>query len=251
LDRDTGPDGQPSLEQMVTKTIKILQKNKNGFVLIVEGGRIDHAHHNNKAKIALEEVVAMEKAVVKAFSMTNPKETLIIVTADHSHSFTMNGYPKRGNPIEGISDVTPEGFPYQTLSYMNGPGYTYHRLNETGNSTSTLNTWRNLNLTTAAENLDRQTSHFAAIWAKDETHGGEDVPVYATGPMGHLFHGVHEQTHVAFSMAYSACIGPYSGATCREGRTTNKPKGSTASTYSYGIYTLISSLMTLRMFQFQ
>ncbi|GIY68930.1 alkaline phosphatase [Caerostris extrusa] len=41
-----------------------------------------------------------------------------------------------------------------------------------------------------------------------DTHGGEDVPVYAHGPMAHLFRGVLEQTYIPHAMAYAACIGP-------------------------------------------
>ena len=41
---------QPSLEEMVEVAIKILKKNQKGFLLMVEGGRIDHGHHANKAK---------------------------------------------------------------------------------------------------------------------------------------------------------------------------------------------------------
>lgn len=63
--------------------------------------RIDHAHHSNLAKIAMEEVVAFDRAIAKALSMTSSKETLAVVTADHSHAFTINGYPRRGNPITG------------------------------------------------------------------------------------------------------------------------------------------------------
>ena len=48
-----------------------------------------------------------------------------------------------------------------------------------------------------------------------ETHGGEDVAVYAGGPFAHLFHTTHEQTHVAYVMAYGACIGPYRYGTYR------------------------------------
>ena len=66
-----------------------------------EGGMIDKAHHKNWAKKAFEETLELEKAVKVALELTNEDETLMIVTADHSHSITMNGYPKRGNDILG------------------------------------------------------------------------------------------------------------------------------------------------------
>ena len=42
---------------------------------------------------------------------------------------------------------------------------------------------------------------------RSETHGGEDVAVYARGPMGHLIHGVQEQNYIAHAMAYASCVG--------------------------------------------
>lgn len=42
---------------------------------------------------------------------------------------------------------------------------------------------------------------------RHETHGGEDVAVFAKGPMAHLLHGVHEQNYIPHVMAYAACIG--------------------------------------------
>lgn len=38
---------EPSLSEMTMAAIEILRKNENGYVLFVEGGRIDHAHHQN------------------------------------------------------------------------------------------------------------------------------------------------------------------------------------------------------------
>ena len=61
LKRDNS--AQPSLDMMVEKAIKLLKKNENGFFLMVEGGRIDKGHHENKAKHALEETLELEKAV--------------------------------------------------------------------------------------------------------------------------------------------------------------------------------------------
>ena len=47
----------------------------------------------------------------------------------------------------------------------------------------------------------------AAVNRKAETHGGEDVAVYAQGPMSHLFHGVHEQNYIAHAIRYASCVG--------------------------------------------
>lgn len=77
---------------MTTKAIEILSKNKNGFFLFVEGGRIDMAHHDNRAHIALDETVQFSKAIENSLSMVNSNETLIVVTADHAHTMSYSGY---------------------------------------------------------------------------------------------------------------------------------------------------------------
>lgn len=56
---------------------------------------------------------------------------------------------------------------------------------------------------------DKNYVQQSAVPRKWDTHGGEDVPVYAHGPMAHLFRGVLEQTYVPHAMAYAACIGHY------------------------------------------
>lgn len=47
----------------------------------------------------------------------------------------------------------------------------------------------------------------AAVPLSMETHGGEDVAVFAKGPLAHLLHGVHEQNYIPHVMAYAGCIG--------------------------------------------
>jgi alkaline phosphatase len=191
----------------------------------------------------------MDAAIQKALALTKRSDTLIVVTADHSHAFTINGYPKRGNPIEGVGDVTPEGFAYETLSYINGPGYNYHRTEaatDAVNRTSSLNTWQNLNLTQNA--TERYFPHQAGYWMDSETHGGEDVPVYASGPMAHLLHGVHEQTHVPYTIAYSLCFGPYSG-NCQEASRSSTKSSSTVINISLNLF-FISAGLSLRLFLF-
>ncbi|CAG2112266.1 unnamed protein product, partial [Medioppia subpectinata] len=131
LDREDGPTGEPSLAEMTTKAIEVLRHNPNGYFLMVESGRIDHAHHMNNAKRALVDTLALDEAVSAAVKMTHESNTLLVVTADHSHVFTFGGFAKRGNHILGtdskFSDV--DSLPYTTLLYANGPGYTSKRIN--------------------------------------------------------------------------------------------------------------------------
>ena len=68
---------------------------------MVENGNIDQAHHMGWANRALEETLSLEAAVEVAMGKVNLEETLIIVTADHSHTLTITGYPPRGNDIRG------------------------------------------------------------------------------------------------------------------------------------------------------
>jgi alkaline phosphatase len=75
-----------TLPQITEAAITTLNKNnKNGFFLMVEGGKIDWAAHSNDAATVFNEVIDLDKAVQVAFEFykKHPKETLIIVTADH------------------------------------------------------------------------------------------------------------------------------------------------------------------------
>ncbi|KAB0801247.1 hypothetical protein PPYR_05601 [Photinus pyralis] len=166
--------------------------------LLLSGGRIDHAHHYNNAYRALDETLAMETALLAALSMVNPTETLIVVTSDHSHVLTMGGQATpRGHPILGpdskVSDI--DGQPYSTILYGNGPGYS---------------TPRTVPINTTTQNEDRNQVHGAAVPRQWATHGGEDVPVYALGPLATiLFTGTFDQSYIPHAIAYSACLGEH------------------------------------------
>jgi alkaline phosphatase len=187
-DRAADTAGEPSLTEMTAKAIEILSKNKKGYFLMVEAGRIDHAHHAGNAYRALSDTVELSNAVRKALEKTNPKDTLIVVTADHSHTFTIAGYPQRGNPILGLvkepgKDVFAKdanGMPYTTLGYANGPGY--------------RGTPARPDLT-AIDTAQPDFLQEAAVPLASETHAAEDVAIFATGPKAHLFHGVQEESY--------------------------------------------------------
>ena len=52
--------------------------------------------------MALEETLEFDLAVAVALELTSREDTLIIVTADHAHTLSINGYPKRGNDLFGM-----------------------------------------------------------------------------------------------------------------------------------------------------
>ena len=84
LERDSTPQGHPSLKDMTEKALDILSRNPIGYILLVENGLIEKAHQMNAVKLALDETLELEKAVKLAVRKTRIDDTLIIVTADHS-----------------------------------------------------------------------------------------------------------------------------------------------------------------------
>ena len=211
-DRGNDVAGEPSLSEMTEKAIKILDNNDNGYFLMVESGRIDHAHHAGNAYNALNDAVELSEAVAKAVELSNSDDTLIIVTADHSHVFTIAGYPKRGNPIlgkvVGIGSNSPslaaDGTPYTTLGFTNGLGF-----RDLGNETDADEAY-NQAIDAGRKDLsqiDTQAPGFhqeALIPLGSETHAGEDVGVYASGPGAALVSGTNEQNMVFHVMNYAA-----------------------------------------------
>lgn len=203
--------GEPSLAEMTATAIRILERGPKGFFLMVEAGRIDHALHAGNAKRALYDTIALAQAVDAAKALTGD-DTLIVVTADHSHTLTMGGYPKRGNPILGLvvtNDETGEpetaparaldGKPYTTLGFANGPGSACTcKKNDQGQTTCDCPPRADLsNVDTTADDFKQQ----ALVPGNSETHGGEDVAIYARGPWAHLVQGTMEQNAVYWVMA--------------------------------------------------
>lgn len=216
FDRASDTGGEPSLTEMTTKAIDVLAKNRNGYFLHVEAGRIDHAHHAGNAYRALSDTVEFSNAIRAAIEKVDLRDTLIVVSADHSHVFTMAGYPTRGNDIlgkvygndaQGNRDPNPDrdllGLPFTTLGYANGPGYTgasnqqpegpkRHPHSPSAYSGITMGRPD----LTAVNTSDPSYLQESTVPLNSETHAGEDVAIYAAGPGAHLFHGVQEQNFI-------------------------------------------------------
>lgn len=199
---------EPSLAEMTAKSLEVLEASQEGYILMVEGGRIDHGHHAGKAELALEETYQFDKAVRAVLDKVDLSETLVIVTADHSHVFTIAGYPTRGNPIlgqvigndsKGLSTNAPllavDGRPYTTLGYQNGPGAHYGIRNPSSDLDDVIT--QQAVIPTGSKASESNSAKL------NETHGGEDVPVFAAGPSAHLVSGVIEQNVIYHIMRHA------------------------------------------------
>ncbi|MDN5865425.1 MAG: alkaline phosphatase [Gammaproteobacteria bacterium] len=209
-DRPQDKAGEPGLAQMTRAALKVLEKNPEGFFLLVEGGRIDHALHAGNAFRALDDTIAFAKAVQVALDMTRAEDTLIVVTADHSHTLVFRGYPARGNSILGlVRDADGEratdalGLPYTTLAFGSGPGYTgatdaqpegpKHFPHHYDQAYGIHHGQPDL---THVDTADPNYLQAATIPKHGETHGGEDVAVFAHGAGAAAFHGEIEENTI-------------------------------------------------------
>lgn len=212
-DRKAGGAMEPSLAEMTRTAIAHLSRNPNGYVLMVEGAKIDMAHHEGNAFRALDETIAFSDAVRVAMENTSANDTLIMVTADHSHTLNFVGYPTRGNAILGkvrgpnSFDGEPGklaldlgGLPYTTLSYANGPGHTSatdvqpagvkHHPHWPKQQLAPGNARPDLS---DVDTTDPEYMQEALVPLSGETHGGEDVGVWARGPGSEAVRGSLEQ----------------------------------------------------------
>ncbi|EDW57157.1 membrane-bound alkaline phosphatase [Drosophila virilis] len=189
----------PSLTELTEAALRVLRRNEQGYFLFVEGARIDMAHHSNYARRSLEDTAEFARAVQRAREMTDESDTLIVVTSDHSHVMTINGYPLREQAITGLANkLADDELPYNILSYANGPGFdgTYNKA-EGRKRITQQHTEHPLYVSPAMVPLNA------------DTHGGDDVAVFASGPYAQYFSGNYEQSNIPALMARAAAIGPY------------------------------------------
>jgi len=158
--------------------------------------------------------MAFDAAIAAALEMTSPEETLIIVTADHSHTLTIAGYAQRGNPILGLSasglggeggSSGSDGLPYTTLGYANGPGAC--REAGTGSDGKPALDCARQDLT-SVDTFSPDFRQPALVPMYSETHAGEDVAALASGPGANLISGVIEQSEIFHVMARALGLVP-------------------------------------------
>lgn len=216
-DRIANGSVEPSLTEMTLAAIRHLSHSRNGYVLMVEGAKIDMGHHEGNAFRALNETIAFSDAIRAAAQATSADDTLILVTADHAHTLNIVGYPARGNAILGKArgaeefDGIPAGKlaldlqhrPYTTLVYATGPGNTGATDQQPAGSKHYPH-WPKTLLEPAngrpdLTHVDTEAPDYmqeALIPMRGETHGGDDVGIWARGPGSSAVRGSLEQNAI-------------------------------------------------------
>ena len=237
---DRADDDEPSLADMTRAAIEYLEAagGENGYYLEVEAGRVDHANHAGNLYRTLTDGMAFAEAVALADELTDDEDTLIIVTADHGHALTFNGYCGRGSNIVGLCmevatgageilhgdapNTASDGLPYTAVGYLNGAGSVLveqmpeeaddsqpvePETGEAGENAPTPVYSGSRPDLTQEEATDPDYLQQALIPMSSETHSPEDVAVYAKGPFAHLFDGTIEQNVIFHVMHHAVTAG--------------------------------------------
>lgn len=168
------PKHMPSLSNMTEQAVKLLSKHSQGYVLVVEGGLIDFAHHRGHARQALDETASFNDAIELTMRLVDIRDTLVIVTSDHAHSLVFTGYPSRDKNVLDIAQKSKiDSTPYTSLLYGTG-GPNNFQFHSVGNTVVRQDPSKN-------DTNDFQYSQQAAVLTDEVTHDGSDVLVYAKG----------------------------------------------------------------------
>ena len=194
---------EPGLVEMTTRAISLLQRNANGYLLVVEGGHIGEAFEASLAKKALQEATTFDEAIAAALLKVRELDpeltsTTIVVTADHDQTLVMNGYAalvgrtiearpgvlgmlrSYSEPAQFAMDAT--GRPFTTLVFGAGE----KRVKSARSQAPALN-----DLMVADKNF-----RYEAAFEVAGAIGGTDVMLSAIGANASRFHGTIDNTQV-------------------------------------------------------
>jgi len=130
----TYPAGEPTLPEMTAAALDVLEEDKDGFFLMVEGSQIDWANHANNIKYQLGETLAFDDAVKVVLDWLDKKpsrklHTLVIIVSDHDcGGFAVNGpYGKlsKAGDIVNAGWTSGDHTAVDTIIWSQGPGSQY------------------------------------------------------------------------------------------------------------------------------
>ncbi len=226
IDRDAN---DLTLPQIVEVGISSLMKgNKNGFFFMVEGGAIDHACHGRDAATVIKETIDFDESIKLAldFYKQHPKETLIIVTADHetggmvpgnghyslnlqalqyqtcstdrvTEKLTILKKNRMRKTWEDIKNVLSESYGLFTDVPVEWRDEVtlFEAYEAAFNGDAKEENWYSVNSALASKARDLLNKTAGVSWASG-SHSGGHVPVFAIGVGAEQFHGRMDNTQL-------------------------------------------------------
>ena len=244
---DFGFPDQPMLDEMTQAALTVLNKNKNGFLLMVEGASIDKQAHNMDTERWILDTIEFDKTVelVQSFAKKD-KNTLVIVTADHECSGVAliggsmvsdaklqelvkeGGTSNLRDKVVGIYEKA--GFPKYVLDkdgYPKATDIDFRLLVGYGANADRNEDWRTNPLPLQdtqqpfnkiqpllahpadpmARDVDGKLTITGQVPGTSAVHTATDIPLSAMGPGAWSFTGVLDNTDVFFLMSQIAIRG--------------------------------------------
>ena len=209
VDRDTSEE--PSLEAMTRRGINLLKERPEGFFLMVEGSRIDHAGHGNDPTAMLHDVLAYNQAVAEVLQFARQNErTLVVSVADHETGGLSLGRNLDGSGVYAwhpdvlgrvrsslpvmVSEVEEGASPAAVLQEYAG-------IDTLSNAERTLLEKRRAENQSLKFAFSEIISRRALIGWTTKGHTGVDVNLYAYGPGSARFRGHHDNTYLGQVLA--------------------------------------------------
>ncbi len=225
IDRINTENNVPSLADMVKKGIDVLSQDKDGFFLMVEAGRIDHACHANDASGTILDTLAYDDAVKVAYEFykKHPEETLLVSLGDHETGgmglgFGTNYFLKMNNLFDvkvSVADVLQGVYDGDRAAIYTYLAENFGLKDLTDNEKSRLEKAMDIidnededtakALYASYNPLAMEASHILSERANVQwttyAHTGTAIPMSAHGTGAEVFGGFKDNTEVARTMA--------------------------------------------------
>jgi alkaline phosphatase len=241
---DYGLPDQPMLDEMTDKALAVLERQKNGFVLMVEGASIDKQAHNMDTERWLLDTIEFDRAIARVQEFARKRgDTLVIVTADHECSgaaliggsrvtdarlqelvreggsanlrdkvvgiYEQAGFPKYKIAADGYPETTDIDYRLLVGYGANADRYEDFRSNDRPLQDSQQPFVKKEPLSVypanpLARDADGKYLVSGQVPGDSATHTATDIPLSAFGPGAWSFTGVQDNTDVFFKLAQAA-----------------------------------------------
>jgi alkaline phosphatase len=178
---------QPSLSDMVRRSVELLQYNPAGYLLVIDAGLMRKSAQANQAEQTFTETLELDRAIATARRYAGPKSTIVACGDVGIGGLSLNGFPFRRDSGIALLGLNSAGQPW--LTWATGP-----------NGVATYGTIKNATPNgekeQAAETPRPTSLEPAAVSTKTALNTVEDVAAFGTGFGTEALHGLLDNTAV-------------------------------------------------------